>query len=332
MVRILITHNNDLLKNFYNLDAVAQMRTLGEVTLNGTDEPLAGEKLIAAAKHMDIIVSDRMAAGTPEVFERLPNLVAFMRNAVDARNVDVEAASRHGILAVRCSQGYADAVAEMAFGLMFSLGRRIHIGDRLYKQGQDAQPMVMTRQMAGAPIGIIGHGAIGKRIADIAVALGMEVSVHDPYARVVNGNVRQVDLDRVLSHPLFVVCAAYVTPETRNMMNAAAFAKMRRDAYFINIARGAIVDEAALEAALSNGTIAGAGLDVGLGIDEQPTLRIAKLPNVVAAPHVAGLTREASDYQAFETVKQVKDILAGKAPAQAMNAQHWTRASRLRND
>ena len=174
-------------------------------------------------------------------------------------------------------------------------------------------------------VGIIGYGAIGRRIADLCIALGMEVSVYDPYVRISNGNVRQVDLDRVLSHPLFVVFAAYATSETRHMMNRAAFGKMRRDAYFVNISRGITVDEDALYEALTTGIIAGAGLDVGQGIDEQPSLRIAQLPNVYAVPHVAGLTREASDHQAFETIRQVKEILSGRAPALALNPEAWTR-------
>ena len=106
--------------------------------------------------------------------------------------------------------------------------------------------MVMTRQLAGAPVGIIGYGAIGRRIAELCIAFGMEVSVYDPYVRIANGNVRQVEDDRVLSHPLFVVFAAYATPETKGMMDRKAFAKMRRDAYFVNISRGVVVDEDAL--------------------------------------------------------------------------------------
>jgi D-3-phosphoglycerate dehydrogenase len=185
--------------------------------------------------------------------------------------------------------------------------------------------MVMTRQLAGAPVGIIGHGAIGRRIAELCIAFGMEVSVYDPYVRIANGNIRQVDFDRVLSYPAFVVFAAYATAETKGMMDSTAFAKMRRDAHFINIARGVVVDEEALYEALNTGVIAGAGLDVGQGIDEQPSLRIARLPNVYAVPHVAGLTREASDHQAFETVRQVQEILSGKAPALSINPEAWTR-------
>lgn len=331
MVNILITHTKDLLRNFYSAEAVEQMRELGTVTVNGTDEPLCGEALIAAAQETDIIISDRLAAGTSEVFDRLPNLVGFLRCAVDIRNVDVEAASRNGILVVRCSAGYAEAVAEVGFGLMIALGRRIHIGDRLYKEGIANQPMVLGTQLAGHGIGIIGYGAIGKRLAQLAVAFGMEVLVYDPYVRIINGTIRQVDLDTVLSRPEFVICAAYATPETERMMNDAAFAKMRRDGYFINVSRGILVDEDALEHALTTGQIAGAGLDVGMGPDQQPGIRLAKLPNVVAVPHIAGLTAEASEYQAFETVQQVRELLHGKVPILAVNAQRASRLPRLAN-
>ena len=130
MARILVTHNNDLLVNFFNLEAVEQLRQFAEVKLNGTDQPLQGARLVEAAKDCDIIISDRLAPGTEEVFASLPKLVAYLRCAVDARSIDVAAASRHGILAVRSSQGYADAVAEVAIGMMLVLSRRMHIGDR----------------------------------------------------------------------------------------------------------------------------------------------------------------------------------------------------------
>lgn len=329
MVAILITHNNDLLTNFYNLEAVKQLEAFAEVQINGTDQPLAGDKLVEAARDVDIILSDRLAPGTAEIFERLPDLAVFMRCAVDIRNIDVEAASRAGVLVVRCSSGYNEAVAEVALGLLITLARRLNIGDRLYKDGQARHPMVLGRQLAGASIGIIGYGAIGRRIGDLAVAFQMQVSAYDPYVRIVNGCVEQVGLDEALSAD-FVVCAAYATPETQRMMNRDAFAKMRPHAYFVNVSRGILVDEEALEEALLSGRIAGAGLDVGMGHDEQPNPRIAKLANVVAVPHVAGLTREASDHQAFETVRQIAELVAGKIPALALNAHRALRLDRLR--
>lgn len=330
LVKILITHNNDLLHNFYSLEAVEQLRAIADVRLNGTDRPLAGAALVEAAQDIDIILSDRLAPGTAEIFDGLPNLAVYMRCAVDIRNIDVQAASRAGVLVVRCSAGYGDAVAETALGLVIALGRRFHHCDRLYKQGQADQPMVLGRQLAGSTLGVIGYGSIGSRIAELGIAARMRVLAYDPYIRIVNGCVGQAGFDEVLGAD-FVVCAAYATPETTRMMNRAAFAKMRRDAYFVNISRGILVDEEALEEALIEGRIAGAGLDVGMGHDEQPNPRIAALPNVIAVPHVAGLTREASDHQAFETVRQVQDLLAGRAPALSVNAAHARRLDRLRS-
>lgn len=329
MIRILVTHNNDILRNFYSLEAVEQLKQFAEVRINGTDQPLFGDRLAEAARDVDVIVSDRLAPGTAEVFDSLPELAVFMRCAVDIRNIDVEAASKAGVLVVRCSAGYNEAVAEVALGLVITLGRRLNVGDRLYKQGQPRQPMVLGRQLAGASIGIIGYGSIGRRIGDLAIAFGMKVTAYDPYVRINNGCVNQSDLDAVLCAD-FVVCAAYATPETERMMNRDSFAKMRPDAYFVNISRGILVDEEALEEALLSGGIAGAGLDVGMGHDQQPSPRIAKLPNVVAVPHVAGLTREASDHQAFETVRQIEELMVGRVPALAVNSHRALRLERLR--
>lgn len=328
-MKILITHNNDLVHNFYSLEAVEELRAIAEVRLNGTDTPLRGAALVEAAQDVDIVLSDRLAPGSAEVFAGLPNLAVFMRCAVDIRNIDVAAASAAGTLVLRCSAGYGDAVAETALGLMIALGRRFAICDRLYKDSMPDQPMVLGRQLAGSTVGIIGFGAIGSRVADLAIAARMRVLAFDPYKRIVNGCVAQAGLDAVLGCD-FVVCAAYATPETERMMNRAAFARMRPDAYFVNISRGILVDEEALEEALTTGVIAGAGLDVGMGQDEQPHPRIAALPNVIAVPHVAGLTREATDHQAFETVRQIRELIAGKLPELAVNGHRASRLDRLR--
>jgi D-3-phosphoglycerate dehydrogenase len=184
--------------------------------------------------------------------------------------------------------------------------------------------MVFRRQLAGAHVGVIGYGSIGRRIVDLALAFAMKVTVYDPYVTVRHGAVPAVSLHEVLSQPDFVICAAYATPETAGMMNAEAFGRMRKTAYFINISRGVLVNEDALEAALTSGTIAGAGLDVGLGPDEQPSLRLARLPNVIATPHTAALMKEPSEHQALETVDQVRAILEGRLPPLAVNAHRVT--------
>jgi D-3-phosphoglycerate dehydrogenase len=183
----------------------------------------------------------------------------------------------------------------------------------------------MGRQLAGSTLGIIGYGSIGHRLAPLGAALGMEVLVADPYAAVVEAGFEQVLLEALLARADFVVCLAVASAETENLMDAAAFARMRPDAYSVNVSRGGLVDEAALEAALHEGRIAGAALDVGRAPDQMPTPRLAAMPNVVATPHVGGLTPPAIGTQALETVHQVRAVLHGEAPPGAVNAAAWTR-------
>ncbi|MBO1325697.1 hydroxyacid dehydrogenase [Acetobacter sp. TBRC 12305] len=320
MMRVLLTHNRDLLKHFYGERAVRALKALPiELVMNDSDEPLTGDALVKAAEGCQVVISDRLAAGPRAVMEQLKDVKLFTRCAVDMRNIDVDAASDAGILVCNCGSGYADAVAEHALALMLDLARNITHDAERYHAGQATHPMVFGRQLAGAHVGVIGYGSIGRRIVELALAFKMKVSVYDPYARIDNGAINPVGLDEVLGTPDFVVCAAYATPQTNRMMNAEAFAKMRADAFFINISRGILVDEDALEHALTNGIIAGAGLDVGDGPDQQPSLRLARLPNVVATPHSAALMIEPSEFQAMETVEQVKAMLAGKLPIHAKN-------------
>jgi D-3-phosphoglycerate dehydrogenase len=164
----------------------------------------------------------------------------------------------------------------------------------------------------------------------VAVALGMEVLVADPYKAVAKPGVRQVRLEELLRQADFVVCLAVATEETENLMDAAAFARMKPSAFFINLSRGNLVDEAALEAALDDKRIAGAAMDVGRAQDQKPSLRLARRPDVIATPHTAGLTPSAVEHQAFDTVAQVRDLLAGRVPPGAVNQDQATRIARLR--
>jgi len=323
-MRVLLTHNRDLLSHFYSPKAVDLLRAIVDLRMNDSDAPLAGEALVAAAQGCQAIISDRLAAGPREVLERLRGVKAFIRCAVGIRNIDVDASSDNDILVCRCSAGYADAVAEHAIALMLDLARGIGADAARYHAGQARHAMTLRRQLAGAHVGVIGYGTIGRRIVDLALAFAMKVSVYDPYVTVRHGAVRAVGFHELLSEPDFIVCAAYATPETAAMMNADAFARMRKTAYFINISRGVLVDEEALERALTSGTIAGAGLDVGLGPDEQPSLSLARLPNVIATPHTAALMREPSEHQALETVDQVRAILEDRLPPHAVNAHRIT--------
>jgi D-3-phosphoglycerate dehydrogenase len=137
-------------------------------------------------------------------------------------------------------------------------------------------------------------------------------------------------LETLLEHSDFVVCLAVATDATENLMNADAFARMRRDAFFINLSRGNLVDEAALTAALDAKRIAGAAMDVGRAEDQLPTLELARHDGVIATPHTGGLTPAAIEHQAFDTVEQVRAILTGQTPRGAVNLDTATRLKRLR--
>lgn len=153
----------------------------------------------------------------------------------------------------------------------------------------------------------------------------MRVLVTDPYAKVENLALRQVSLAALLGKSDFVVCLASATPGTENMMDAAAFAVMKHGAFFINLSRGGLVDEAALQDALTTGHLAGAALDVGRAPDQKPTPVLAGRADVIATPHIGGLTPEAAEHQAFDTVQQVEDLAQGRMPPGAVNAEHATR-------
>jgi len=183
----------------------------------------------------------------------------------------------------------------------------------------------MGQQLAGSRIGIIGYGSIGRHLAILAKALGMEVLVADPHAAVTDPNIRHVRLDDLLVHADYVVCLAIANEQTENLIGAAELARMQPHAFFINLSRGNLVDEAALSAALRTHRIAGAAMDVGRAPDQMPSPALAKLRNVIATPHIGGLTPQAIEHQAAETVRQVAAILKGEAPVGAVNGEDWTR-------
>ena len=183
----------------------------------------------------------------------------------------------------------------------------------------------MGRQLAGSALGIIGYGAIGRQLAQLGLVLGMEVLVADPYATVSDERLTQVPMEDLLARADYVVCLAVANDETENLMGQDAFARMKPSAHFLNLSRGNLVDEAALAAALSEGRIAGAALDVGRAPDQMPTPALARLAGVVATPHIGGLTPPAIEHQALDTVGQVAALVHGEIPPGAVNADRWTR-------
>jgi D-3-phosphoglycerate dehydrogenase len=323
-LKVLLTHTPEFRRQYYGERSLQGLQAVAQVVLHEADDALDGAGLIDAARDVDIIVADRLTEGPGEIFPRLPKLRAFVRCAVDIRNIDVEAASAAGVLVTRAGPGFVQSVAELALGFMVDLSRGISRATAEYHSGRMPQVM-MGRQLAGSRLGIIGYGSIGRYLAPVARSLGMTVLVADPFVTVDDADIEHVSLEDLLARADYVVCLAVANEKTENLIGQAALARLRPHAFFINLSRGNLVDEAALTAALRENRIAGAAIDVGRARDQMPTPELARLPNVIATPHIGGLTPPAIESQSLETVRQVEAIIDGKVPAGAVNAAHWTR-------
>jgi D-3-phosphoglycerate dehydrogenase / 2-oxoglutarate reductase len=319
-VKILLTHSPEARQLYYGLRALAGLRQVGDVKLHEGKQPLEGEALIEAAEGCDLIVSYRQSPGPAALFARLSKLKAFLRCAIDIRNVDVGAASKAGVLVTQASAGFITSVSELVIGLMVDLSRGITRSTIEYRGGR-VPNATMGKELRGSTLGVIGYGAIGREVVRVARALGMRVLINDPYVK----DAEQTACDDLLRQSDYVVPLAVATPETENLMNASSFAKMKRGACFINVSRGNLVDEEALEAALDSGQLGGCAMDVGRAPDQMPTPRLAARPDVIATPHTAGLTLPAIEHQSLETVAQAAEIVRGRVPKGAVNAEHWKR-------
>jgi D-3-phosphoglycerate dehydrogenase / 2-oxoglutarate reductase len=319
-LKILLTHSPEAMRLYYGERALAGLEKIGSVVLNKKSAPLEGDELIAAAQDCDLIVSYRQSPGPAKVFESLPKLKAFLRCAIDIRNVDVAAASRAGVLVTQASAGFVTSVSELVFGFMIDLARGVIPATHLYHHNR-VPPARMGRELKGSTIGVIGYGQIGREVVRLAKAFGMNVLVNDPYVK----GIEQVSLDELLSRSDFVVPLATATEETESLIDEKAIKTMKRGAFLVNVSRGNLVDEQALEAALKSGHLGGCAMDVGRAPDQMPMLPLAARPDVIATPHVAGLTMPAIEHQSLETVAQAAEIARGRAPKGAVNAEHWKR-------
>jgi D-3-phosphoglycerate dehydrogenase len=322
--KLLLTHVPQARAQYYGAAALRRLQELAEVVLHEGAAPLDAAGLVAAARDVDFIIADRATPVPATVFESLPRLKVVMRSAIDIRNIDQAAASKAGVLVTHAEAGFVPSVVELTVGFLVDLSRGISRASNQYRDGEKPEIRV-GRQLAGSTVGIIGYGRVSRALAPVLAALGMKVTVSDPYAQVDDRRFTKLELPELLSGADYVVCLAIANEETENLLDAAAFARMKKDAFFINMSRGNLVDEAALAEALKEGRIAGAAMDVGRAADQMPSPELARLPNVTATPHIGGLTPPASESQAFDTVRQVEALVKGEMPPGAANPKDWTR-------
>lgn len=240
MTTVFVSHPQSKLAHYFGERASNALRAFAQVRFNPEDRDLSSHEIAELARDCDAIVSYRQTVGDEALFAALPKLQAFVRCAIDIRNIDLAAASRHGVLVTQASAGFIASVSEWIVGAMIDLARGISVSTALYHTGLPVPP-AMGRELRGATLGVIGYGQISRYLCTVAQALGMRVVVHDPFAVVAQAGIVQAGFDELLAQSDFVVCLAPATEDTENLMNAAAFAAMRPGAFFINAARG--IDE-----------------------------------------------------------------------------------------
>ncbi len=323
-MKLLLTHVPQARRQYYGARALKRLQELVDVVLHEGDAPLDSAGVIAMARGTDFIIADRSTPVPAEVLAGLPGLKVVMRSAIDIRNIDVAAASAAGVLVTHAEAGFVKSVVELTLGFLVDLSRGISLAAADYHA--DRIPEIRVgRQLSGSTVGIVGYGRIARDLAPLLAQMGMSVVIADPYAQVDDRRFRKLPLDELLARADYVVCLAIANEETDNLLDAAAFARMKPDAFFINMSRGNLVDEAALARVLEEGRIAGAAMDVGRAPDQMPSPELARLPNVVATPHIGGLTPPASESQAMDTVRQVEALVKGEVPPGAVNLADWSR-------
>jgi D-3-phosphoglycerate dehydrogenase len=245
---------------------------------------------------------------TPRVIEEAHRLRVVGRAGIGVDNVDIPAASRRGIVVMNTPTGNSVTTAEHALTLLTSLARKVPQAVASMRGGKWEKSKFQGREIAFKTLGIIGLGNIGRIVADRAQGLNMKVVGVDPVMssdRAAELGIELVELDELLERADFITIHAPLTPETKNMINDAAFDKMKNGALLVNAARGGIVDEEALARAIRDEKIAGAALDVFGQEPIDPSSPLLELDNVLCTPHLGASTSEAQERVAVEISEQV---------------------------
>ena len=262
--------------------------------------------------------ADAVAAGT--------RLAVIGRAGVGVDNIDIAAATEAGITVVNAPTGNTIAAAEHTLALLFALARRVPAADASLRRGEWKRAAFTGRELRGKTLGIVGLGKIGIAIADRARGLEMDVLGHDPYVTeeaAAHHGVHMVPLAELLARSDAVTVHVPLTRSTRDLIGAAEIATMKPDAYLVNVARGGVIEEAALALALTEGRLGGAAVDV-FTHEPPKDSPLLSAPNTILTPHLGASTAEAQTRVAVEAAEQVLDVLAGRPARYAVNAPFLT--------
>ena len=279
------------------------------------------DKLAATINGFDGLAIRSATKVTGKLLEQAKNLKVIGRAGIGVDNVDIPAATARGIIVMNTPFGNSITTAEHAISLMLALARQIPEADSSTRAGKWEKNKFLGVEIFGKTLGIIGCGNVGSIVADRALGLKMKVIAYDPFLsgeRALKLGVEKVELDELWRRADFITLHTPLTEKTRNIINAETLAHMRRGVRLINCARGELIDDAALAAALKSGHVAGAALDV---FREEPATQsvLFGLPNVVCTPHLGASTMEAQENIALQIAEQMSDYLLRGAISNAVN-------------
>jgi D-3-phosphoglycerate dehydrogenase len=290
----------------------AVLREAGEVAdHNG----VSADDLLKEIGEYDALIVRGRTKVTPAVFEAGKKLKVVGRAGIGVDNIDLNAAKAAGVAVVNSPLATTVTVAELSMGLMLSLVREIARADAAMKAGKWLKKDLEGVELYGKTLGVIGFGRIGVAVGKRAAAFDMKVLGYDPFkpADAIQADGGEpVSLDELLARADFITLHLPLTPQTKNMLSSEAFAKMKTGVYIVDAARGGVIDEEALLAALEAGKVAGAGLDV-FNTEPPGLIPLVAHPRVIATPHIGAQTVEAQARAGYDIATEIAAALRGEA-------------------
>lgn len=300
----------------------AGIEILSQVAQVDIKTGLPEEELVKIIPEYNALMVRSGTKVTQAIIEAGTQLKIIGRAGVGVDNIDVNAATRQGVVVVNSPEGNTTAAAEHALAMMMSLTRLIPDANQSVKSGKWERKRFIGTEVYKKTLGIVGLGKIGSHVATVARAMGMKILAYDPFISVERAEelgCRLADLDMLFAESDYITLHVPKTPETSNLISTSALAKMKPSARIINCARGGIIDEAALAEAIKAGKIAGAALDVFSSepLGESPLTELGC--NVILTPHLGASTAEAQINVAVDVAEQIRDVLLGLPARSAVN-------------
>jgi D-3-phosphoglycerate dehydrogenase len=301
-------------------EGIELLRSVGDVDVKTGQQP---DSLVASIENYDALVVRSETKVTRAIIEAGTRLQVIGRAGVGVDNIDLEAATERGVIVVNAPQGNTIAAAEHTIALLMALARHIPQADASMRGGNWDRKTYVGTEVRGKTLGVIGLGPIGSEVARRGLGLDMRVLAHDPYVaeeRIRSLGAETADFEGLIATSDFISVHVPMTAATKGMLGSEQFARMKDGVRILNVARGGIIDEAALAAAVQAGKVAGAAIDVYTAepvVVDNPLLGD---PRIITTPHLGASTAEAQERVAVDVAEQIVDVLSGRPARYAVNA------------